>query len=419
MPAVYPVPHLVSLWLPFAVPEPPHVTEVLAATFFAAAIAGVITNLLVPLLIRVAGAIQAMDIPGDGRKLHDVPIPRLGGVAMFVGIALAAGGMAMAQWGEWGGMVGRSELVALAIGTLIVFLVGLVDDLQGVSAWKRLVVETLAAGLLVRAGWQFEVLHLPFLGNVELHWLGPLLSVVWIVGVTNAINLIDGLDGLAGGVVAIIASSLLVLALHQQGLLTVLLMSSIVGACIGFLGHNWAPARIYMGDSGSLTLGFLLAVTSVHSSIKAPAAVAILVPLLALGVPVIDTLSVMAARFLERPKVTLVDRFLRMFAADRQHLHHALTRFVGRRPRIVGAIYAVVALFCALALVVALTGNFELGAWLVGAQVAVILLMRNLGMVVEARRISSQKLAELRGETPDRPVERRRGERRRSVEPRG
>ena len=131
---------------------------------------------------------------------------------------------------------------------------------------------------------------------------GAVVSLLWIVGVTNAINLIDGLDGLAGGVVAIIADSLLAYALLQGNLRTVILMAATAGACIGFLRHNWAPARIFMGDSGSLTLGFLLAAISVHSSLKAPAAVAILVPILALGVPVIDTLLVMGVRFLDRPK---------------------------------------------------------------------------------------------------------------------
>lgn len=371
--------------------------ETLIVAFLAAAIAAVVTNLLVPLVARVAEPLRAMDAPG-GRKTHEVPVPRIGGVAIFAGLGIAAGGMAMAQWGTWGGRVGRSELVALAFGTIIVFLVGLVDDLQGVSIWKKLVAQVLAAVLMVRVGWSFSALSLPFVGAVDLDLFGPLLSVLWIVGVTNAVNLLDGLDGLAGGVVAIIAASVLVLALLQGGMLMVLLMAAMMGACLGFLDHNWAPARVYMGDSGSLTLGFLLAVSSLHSSLKAPAAVAILVPVMALGVPVIDTLMVMAVRFLERPKNRFADRFLRMFHADRRHLHHTLSLFIGKRSRIVGWIYTVVAAFCGLALVVAVTGNAELGIGLVAAEVAVILLMRNLGMVVEARRLSSQKLAEIRRE---------------------
>src|SRR5262249_27384453 len=156
---------------------------------------------------------------------------------------------------------------------------------------------TAAAGGVVYAGWSFSQLYVPLSGNVNLGILGGLFTLIWIVGVTNAINLLDGLDGLAGGVTAIIASSLLIFAWIQGQLLTVMLMSAIVGACLGFLRHNWAPAKIFMGDSGSLTLGFLLATMSLYSSIKGAATVAILVPVLALGLPVIDTLLVMAVRF--------------------------------------------------------------------------------------------------------------------------
>src|SRR5262249_45772064 len=152
----------------------------------------------------------------------------------------------------------------------------------------------------------------PYWGNVPLGLLGGLGTMLWIVGVTNAINLLDGLDGLAGGVAAIIATSLLVFGLIQANTLMVILTAAIVGACLGFLRHNWAPARIYMGDSGSLMLGFLLAVMSLHASIKGAATVAILVPLLALGLPVIDTLLVMAVRFVEKPQGSPVRRFARM-----------------------------------------------------------------------------------------------------------
>src|SRR6266446_2747975 len=143
---------------------------------------------------------------------------------------------------------------------------------------------------------------MPLWGNISLGFFGGLVTTVWIVGVTNAINLLDGLDGLAGGVAAIIASSLLVLACIQSNILMVMVTAAVVGACLGFLRHNWSPARIYMGDSGSLTLGFLLAVMSLHASLKDAAAVAILAPFLALGLPIIDTVLVMAVRFVEKPE---------------------------------------------------------------------------------------------------------------------
>jgi UDP-GlcNAc:undecaprenyl-phosphate GlcNAc-1-phosphate transferase len=369
--------------------------EAFLAAAFAALFAGIVTNLLVPLIARLALALRAVDYPGERRQQARI-VPRLGGIAILGGIALGSGSMAMMHWGEWAIRVGRSELVALAFGTLLIFLVGLVDDLLGVSAAKKFLVQFAAAWLLVSVGWSFEVLHLPWLGDVALGAWGPALSLVWIVGVTNAINLIDGLDGLAGGVVAIIGGSFLVYAVLHGNVLTVILMGSVVGACLGFLRHNRAPASIFMGDSGSLTLGFLLAVTSVHSSLKAPAAVAILVPILALGVPVMDTLLVMLVRFLERPKGRFTGRFLRMFHADRRHLHHLLSAYGERRRGIVTPLYALVFLTCGLALLVAVTRSSILGGVLLVGEFAVILMLRNLGIIAGVRRLAQQKFFALR-----------------------
>ncbi|HYX26244.1 MAG TPA: MraY family glycosyltransferase, partial [Thermoanaerobaculia bacterium] len=352
----------------------------------AAFVAGLATNLMVPPVTRLAVALRALDHPGD-RRLQAGSVPRLGGIAIVLGLAMGGGAAAVSMWGRLGTGAGRGEMVALALGTGIVFLVGVIDDLVGVSAAKKFLFQLLAAWLLVRVGWSFAVLRLPGVGEVDLGLFRELVSLLWIVGVTNAINLIDGLDGLASGVGTIISVSFLAYAILQGNPGTVILMASLAGACIGFLRHNWEPARIFMGDSGSLTLGFLLAATAVHSSLKAPATVAILVPILALGVPVMDTLLVMVVRFLDRPKGPFTTRFLRMFRADRNHLHHVLEHFGGNRSRVVAVIYAVVLSFCALALVVAITGQTALGVALVALEFSVVLAMRRLGMAMEARRL--------------------------------
>ena len=371
--------------------------QILLYALGAAFVAALATNLLVPPVTRMAIALRALDHPG-GRKLQNGSVPRLGGVAIALGIALGAGVAAVSGWTHWGTAIGRDELLALAFGTGLVFLVGAVDDLAGVSAAKKFLFQIVAAWLLVRVGWSFEVMRLPGIGEIDLGLFGPMVSIVWIVGVTNAINLIDGLDGLAGGVVTIISASLLGYAILQGNPGTVILMAAVAGSCLGFLRHNWEPARIFMGDSGSLTLGFLLAAMTVHSSLKAPAAVAILVPILALGVPVMDTLLVMTVRFLDRPQGPFATRFLRMFHADRNHLHHLLAHFGGKRSRIVGLIYAVVLSFCALALVVAVTGQTALGVALVALEFSVILGMRQMGMAMEARRLSRLQREEVKAE---------------------
>ncbi|HEX9943781.1 MAG TPA: MraY family glycosyltransferase [Thermoanaerobaculia bacterium] len=363
----------------------------------AAFVAALTTDLMVPPVTRLAVFLRALDHPGE-RKLQSGAVPRLGGVAIALGLTLGGGAAAVSLWGRVGTAVSRNELLALAFGVGVVFLVGVVDDLVGVSCSRKFLFQLAAAWPLVAVGWSFEVLRLPLAGEIHLGVLAGPVSLLWIAGVTNAINLIDGLDGLAGGVVTIISVSFLGYSVIQGNAGTVILMAAVAGACVGFLRHNWEPARIFMGDSGSLTLGFLLAAITVHSSLKAPAAVAILVPVLALGVPVMDTLLVMGVRFLDRPKSALADRFLRMFHADRKHLHHLLAHFGGRRSRIVTVIYAVVLSFCTLALVVAATGESTLGAWLVALEFSVVLAMRQMGMAMEARRLARLQREEVKAE---------------------
>lgn len=352
-----------------------------------ASVAAVVTNTSVPLVRKLALAVEALDHPGE-RKQHETPVPRLGGVAIAAGLAVGGGGAVLSQWVPLSAEITRTAAVALALATAMVFLVGLVDDLVGVSAWKKLLVEVAAATLLVETGWAVPAISIPGGGYVELGMLGPVVAVLWLVGVTNAVNLLDGLDGLAGGVVAIMAASLLVYSLLLGNRGTVFLMAAIVGACAGFLRHNWEPARIFMGDSGSLTLGFLLAAMSLHSSIKAPAAVAILVPLLVLGLPVIDTLLVMVMRFLDRPKGPVTGRFLRMFHADRNHLHHLMLHYGGSRRRVVLGIYSTVLAFCCLAILVAVTRNRVLGVALLPVELAAIAGMRSFGLRSQAQKIS-------------------------------
>ncbi|HEX5760048.1 MAG TPA: MraY family glycosyltransferase [Thermoanaerobaculia bacterium] len=367
--------------------------EALILAGLSAAVAGLVTNLLVPVAARVAVAVRAVDHPG-GRKLQGWPVPRLGGLAIVLGLALSAGALLLSRWAEWGAEIGRAELFALAVATAMIFLVGLVDDIVGVGTLHKFLVQLAAAALMVRIGWSFEVMRVPGLGEIELGAFGAAVSLFWIVGVTNAINLIDGLDGLAGGVVAIISGSLLTYSVLLGSPQSVVLMGATAGACLGFLRHNWAPARIFMGDSGSLTLGFLLAVMTVHSSLKAPAAVAILVPILALGVPVIDTLLVMGVRFLDRPKGALVEGFLRMFRADRKHLHHLLEHVRASRTGVVATIYGVVLVSCSAALLVAVRGDAALGLVLLAVEVMALLAIRRLGMAREAETLALQRRAE-------------------------
>ena len=369
--------------------------ELFLAGVVGALLAAATASLVFPLVNRVAMAVRAVDYPG-GRRLQREAIPRMGGIAIAAGIAAGAVVPTLMLWQQWVERATSPQSSFLVLGTAMVFLIGLVDDVIGLSCFQRFLIQVVAAGGAVYAGWSFGRLYVPLWGEVDLGFWGGLFTVVWIVGVTNAINLLDGLDGLAGGVAAIIATSLLVFAWIQGNALTVILMSAIVGACLGFLRHNWAPAKIYMGDSGSLTLGFLLAVMSLHASMKGAAAVAILVPILALGLPVIDTLLVMAVRFVEEPQGSLLRRFARMFQADRNHVHHLMARAAPGRRQIVLVIYSVAACFCAMALVVAVSRSAALGAALVVVEVLVVFLMRNLGVRREAQAVSLKQRRQVR-----------------------
>ena len=363
--------------------------ELFLPVLLGALAAAVTASLVFPLVNRIAMAVRAVDYPG-GRRLQREAIPRMGGIAIAAGIAVGAFLPSLMIWQRWVERATSVQSSFLFIGTALVFAIGLADDIVGLSCIQRFLVQVMAAIGVVYGGWSFGRLYVPLWGEVGLGLWGGLVTVVWIVGVTNAINLLDGLDGLAGGVAAIIATSLLIFAWIQENALTVVLMSAIVGACLGFLRYNWAPAKIYMGDSGSLTLGFLLAVMSLRASMKGAAAVAILVPILALGLPVIDTLLVMAVRFLEKPQGPLLRRFARMFQADRNHIHHLMARTAPGRKKIVLAIYLVAACFCAMALVVAVSRSAALGTALVVVEVLVVLLMRNLG-IRQVRLLSLQQ----------------------------
>ena len=369
--------------------------DALLGAVLAAIAAGVMTSLLVPFVVRLALALRAVDYPG-GRRFHGVAVPRLGGLAIALGLLCGPGALALMKWQTWSVKVAKNDFVAVLIGCAIVFILGFVDDLVGVSIPMKLVAEVVAAIMVVGIGWSFTTVGLPGGTDLNLGSAGAVLTVVWIVGVTNAINLIDGLDGLAAGVVAIIAASMLVFSVLQANHFTIVLMGGLVGACLGFLRHNRAPAQIFMGDSGSLMLGFILAVASVHSSLKYSAAVAILVPILALGVPVMDTLLVMLVRFLEEPHGRTSNRVLRMFSADRNHLHHLMERHGASRRTVVGVIYLLVLFACGLAMVVGLTKDSGLGIALVLVEAVVILVIRSLGFSREARALSKAARDELR-----------------------
>lgn len=271
--------------------------------------------LTTPAVIFVARRLKALDRPGV-RTVHTRPIPRIGGVAIFLAaIVMIVSAVFLDN------QVGTAfRDIPVQLGTLLctataIFLVGLIDDLKGLPARIKFLAEAGAAGALCFAGVTIRALEITDGVRLELGWLACPLTILWIVGITNAVNLSDGLDGLAAGVSAVACAAIAVFAVSSQNLVMAVFMLALLGGLTGFLFFNFNPAKIFMGDCGSLFVGFTIASASVMCLTKSCALVGLALPILALGIPIFDTLFSMLRRFLERRS---------LFAPDRSHFHHRL-----------------------------------------------------------------------------------------------
>ncbi|MEL6341919.1 MAG: MraY family glycosyltransferase [Myxococcota bacterium] len=260
-----------------------------------------------------------VDAPAGGRKIHRRPIPRLGGIAIIIAFALPLIGLAVWDNRLSTQLFAEHDLLwALVAGGGVIFATGIYDDIRGMRSLIKLVAQ-IAAGLLVfAAGVRIEAISVPFLSPVQLDLFVSLpLTLFWIVLVTNAVNLIDGMDGLAGGVAVLAGGTLMIMSGIEGNTLAALLLCCLVGATLGFLVYNVNPASIFMGDTGSLMLGFLLALVSIHSSQKSYTLFSILAAFMVLGIPIFDLSMAVVRRYLVgRP----------IFSADQHHVHHILLR---------------------------------------------------------------------------------------------
>lgn len=292
----------------------------------------------VPLIGGWAEARGLVDRPG-GRHVHTRPVPRIGGVALLAGWLAGAAVLASA------GMP-RAALVQVLSGTAVVFVVGLVDDVRGLSPRAKLLGQLAAAAVSVAAGLRIEWVSIPSLfgSKALMAHLGPWAipaTVLWLVGITNAVNLLDGLDGLAAGVVAIAAVPTIVGALALGLIEAAAILAVLAAGCVAFLGYNFSPARIFMGDSGALSLGFAFAAASALGTAKGPAAMALVVPVMGLGVPLADTAWAIVRRSLAGRSPA---------EADNGHVHYRLLARWHDVSRVVLALYAASAALGALGL---------------------------------------------------------------------
>jgi UDP-GlcNAc:undecaprenyl-phosphate GlcNAc-1-phosphate transferase len=328
-------------------------------------------TILTPMVRRLAHRIGALDQALSSRKIHGRPIPRLGGVAIvlafyapLVGLLLFHSGVSEMFLAE------KQKVIGLFVGGIAIALLGVYDDLRGAGAGRKFVVQFAVAGLMYALGYRIDILANPFGTELQLGWASLPFTLFWIVGVINAMNLIDGLDGLAGGVGLVAVLTTFLISLQRGHPLMVLFSGALAGAILGFLFYNFNPATIFMGDTGSLFLGFVLATSAIQTNQKSSTAVAVLIPCIALGLPIADTLLAMGRRAIRgRP----------IFQADKEHIHHRLLALGLSHRQAVMILYGFCVLLGAVAFVLTFTSSMESAFLLLALGVIAIVALRALG----------------------------------------
>jgi len=326
---------------------------------------------LTPIVRRLCERFKLLDIPLDGRRLHSRAIPRLGGVAIYLSCILALATLPIIDNLLTKSLRGHvPEVFVVLIPVTLVLLLGAYDDLRGTNATVKFVVLGLIATLFYALGGRIEAISAPFMGSIHLP--GPLsfvITILWLVGIANAFNLIDGLDGLASG--AALFSSLVILAvsISQGRSLTIVVALVLCGSLAGFLRYNFNPASIFLGDSGALFVGFTLAALSVLGTQKATTAVAVVIPILAFGFPMVDMTVTVGRRLISRQPV---------FQGDNEHVHHMLLARGWSQRQVALVLYGVCASFGLVAMVFTTTGSNVTGFVMFVISVTIIIALGHL-----------------------------------------
>lgn len=336
-------------------------------------ISGIITTLLfLPLSIKFAEKNDIIDIPKDSRRIHKIPTPRTGGIAIFcsVNVVLSIGlfvglfekssidfasGYAILNFYPQKILLGGvSDVIGVMIGGFVIFLIGLIDDIIELSPIKKLLGQIVAASLAFFFGVRVSFLTYFFTDSLSVV-VSYVLTIIWIIAIINAINLIDGMDGLAAGVVSIASISIAYVAYIFGQYIAVFPMVIISGATLGFLPYNFYPAKTFMGDCGSQYLGYLLAAFSILGTVKGATVVSVILPVIVLFVPITDTALAIIRRVLKKQSIV---------SADKEHIHHKLLRAgLGQRRSVlliygISAIMGVAGVLFVRKLFVEMTGLF-------------------------------------------------------------
>lgn len=328
-------------------------------------IAVIISFITTPLVRRLAFKIGAIDIPKDSRRVHKEPMPLIGGLAIFFAVILVT--LIFLPL--------TKEIISIIIGAIIIVVGGIIDDIKELRPKDKFVFQIIAGlVIIIGGGVRIDFITNPFSKDIallDLKWLSVPISLFWIVGITNTLNWIDGLDGLAAGVAMISSITLMVVAGKFGYTNIIILSAAIAGACLGFLPYNFNPAKIFMGDTGALFLGFMLSAITIEGVMKSVATIAIVAPILILSVPIFDTTFAIFRRLLNGQSIV---------AADRGHLHHRLLNRGFSQRQSVLILYGISAIFGLIAILVSQANSKQAVYLSVALLLATVLVAIKLGI---------------------------------------
>ena len=356
--------------------------RLIAYVVLALLVALVLSFLMTPVVKTFAYKVGAIDVPKDARRMHKVPIPRLGGLAIFIGFMVSILLFVPIQ--------GNRQMQSILLGAVVIVVLGVVDDITPLPAMFKFVVQIVAALIPALNGVVIQAFSNPNLFSDNPYWVLNGLSipftVLWIVAITNSVNLIDGLDGLANGVSAISATTVLVIALLASEAQVAIVMAALVGACVGFMPYNMNPAKMFMGDTGATFLGYILATMSIQGLFKFYAVISFAVPFLILGLPIFDT----SFAFIRR-----IAHGQSPMHADRSHIHHRLIDMGLNQKQAVATLYVISAIL-GLSAVVLTTGGEQKAMLFFAAMCIVAVVAARVVFPKEVREELHEELEELK-----------------------
>ena len=356
--------------------------QMIVLVILALVVALMVSFLMTPVVKTFAYKVGAIDVPKDARRMHKVPIPRLGGLAIFIGFMVSILLFVNVRHDY--------QMQGILLGAVIIVVLGVVDDIMALPAMLKFIVQIVAASIPATHGVVIQAFSNPNIFSDNLYWVLGWMSIpftiLWIVAITNAVNLIDGLDGLANGVSAISATTMLVIAILVSEGQVAVVMAALVGACVGFMPYNMNPAKMFMGDTGATFLGYILATMSIQGLFKYYAVISFVVPFLILGLPIFDT----AFAFIRR-----IAHGQSPMHADRSHIHHRLIDMGLSQKQAVATLYVISAIL-GLSAVVLTTGGEQKAMLLFAALCIVAVVAARVVFPKELREEVHEELEELK-----------------------